>query len=73
MSDLGDAVIQQHLKTLKMPAVRREYRQLARRASADSWTYEEHLRELLDVEIRAREAGTTARRLREARFPLSRT
>ena len=40
-----------------------------RQAGADSWTYEEYLRELLDSEIRAREASTTARRLREARFP----
>ena len=69
MSDLGDAVIQEHLKTLKLPAVRREYDQIARQARADSWTYEEYLRELLDIEIRAREASTTTRRLREARFP----
>ena len=69
MSDLGDAVIQQHLKTLKLPAMRREYGQLARQAGADSWSYEEYLRELLDIEIRAREASTTARRLSEARFP----
>ena len=69
MSDLGDAVIQQHLKTLKLPAMRREYDQLARQAHADSWSYEEYLRELLDIEIHAREASTTARRLSEARFP----
>ena len=69
MSDLGDALIQQHLKTLKMPAIRREYEQLARQAGADGWSYQEYLRELLDLEIRAREASTTARRLREARFP----
>ena len=69
MSDVGDAMIQQHLKTLKLPAMRREYGQLARQARADSWSYEEYLRELLDIEIRAREASTTARRLSEARFP----
>ena len=62
-------MIQQHLKTLKLPAMRREYGQLARQARADSWSYEEYLRELLDIEIHAREASTTARRLREARFP----
>ena len=69
MSDLTDAVIEQHLKTLKLPTMRRAYGQLARQAGADSWTYAEYLRELLDSEIRAREASTTARRLREARFP----
>ena len=69
MSELTDAVIEQHLKTLKLPAMRREYQQLARQAGADGWTFEDYLRELLDREIRAREASTTARRLREARFP----
>ena len=69
MSELTDAVIEQHLKTLKLPTMRRAYGQLARQAGAYSWTYAEYLRELLDSEIRAREASTTARRLREARFP----
>ena len=50
MSDLTDAVIQQHLKTLKMPGMRREYQQLARHAVADSWPYQEYLRELLDID-----------------------
>ena len=54
MSDLTDAVIDDHLKTLKLPTMRREYGQLARQAGADSWTYSEYLRELLDREIRAR-------------------
>ena len=69
MGELTDTVIEQHLKTLKLPAMRREYGQLARQAGADSWSYADYLRELLDCEIRAREASTTARRLREARFP----
>ena len=69
MSQLNDAVIAEHAKTLKLPALRREYGQLARQAGAESWSYEEYLRELLDAEVRAREASTTARRLREARFP----
>ena len=45
MSELTDALIEQHLKTLKLPAMRREYGQLARQAGADSWTYEDYLRE----------------------------
>ena len=69
MSELNDALIEQHSRTLKLPALRREYGGLARQARADSWSYEEYLRELLDAEVRAREASTVARRLREARFP----
>ena len=59
MSELNDAVIAEHAKTLKLPALRRECGQLARQAGAESWSYEEYLRELLDTEVRAREASTT--------------
>lgn len=69
MSDPTAALIEQHLKTLKLPAIRRDYQQLARQAAADSWTFADYLRELLAHEVRARDASTTARRLREARFP----
>ena len=69
MSKVQDALIEQHLRTLKMPGIRGEYGQLARQAQADAWSYHEYLRELLDTEIRSREARTAVRRLREARFP----
>ena len=46
MSELNDALIQEHAKTLKLPALRREYGHLARQARADSWSYEGYLREL---------------------------
>lgn len=69
MSELTDTLIEQHLKTLKLPGMRREYQHLARQAAADSWSYADYLRELLDCEVRARDASATARRLREARFP----
>jgi DNA replication protein DnaC len=69
MSELQDAVIQGHLRTLKLPGMRAEYSQIARQARAESWSYEEYLRELLDTEIRSREQRTALRRLREARFP----
>jgi DNA replication protein DnaC len=69
MSELQDAVIQGHLRTLKLPGIRSEYPQIARQARADSWSYEQYLQELLDTEVRSREHRTAARRLREARFP----
>ena len=34
MTELSDALIEQHAKTLKLPALRREYGQLARQARA---------------------------------------
>lgn len=61
MSAPTEALIEQHLKTLKLPAMRRDYRQLARQAAADSRTFEDYLRELLAHEVRCREASVSAR------------
>ena len=73
MSKVQEALIEAHLKTLKMPGIRGEYSQLARQARADSWSYEDYLRELLDTEISSREGRTAARRLHEARFSALKT
>jgi DNA replication protein DnaC len=64
-----NAVIQEHLQTLKLPAFRRGYEALARQASDGGWAYEDYLRELLDAEVRSRQERSAAGRLREAHFP----
>jgi DNA replication protein DnaC len=64
-----NAVIQEHLQTLKLPAFRRGYEALARQASDAGWAYEDYLRELLDAEVRSRQERAAAGRLREAHFP----
>lgn len=64
-----DAVIQEQVKMLKLPAIGRAYAALARQARDGGWSYEEFLRELLDEELRSRQERAAARRLREARFP----
>ena len=63
------AVIAEGLKTLKMPSVLRDYEQRARQAQDAQWDYEDYLWQLLETEIRDREARTVERRLRAARFP----
>jgi DNA replication protein DnaC len=63
------AVLQQQIQTLKMPAMQRELDAVARRARDGGWPYEEFLRELLDAELCNRDQRASARRLREARFP----
>lgn len=63
------AVISEYLKMLKLPAFATEYQGLARQARDGGWDYEDFLRELLEVELRSREARTAKRRLKEARFP----
>lgn len=63
------AVLDEQLKQLKMPGMRKELEAIHRQACDADWSYGEFLRELCDVELRNREQRTAARRLREARFP----
>ena len=69
MSSIQEALILEHLRTLKLPAIRAQYADVARRAHKDGWSYEAYLQELLEVEMRSREHHMAARRLKEARFP----
>ena len=63
------AVIKDGLKTLRMPSVLRDYEERARQAQDAQWDYEDYLWQLLEAEIRDREARTAERRLRAARIP----
>lgn len=64
-----EAVIAEHLQTLKLPAVRRSYEALARQANDGGWAYQDYLRELLEAEVTSRRDRSAACRLREAHFP----
>lgn len=70
MSDVArQAVIAEHLKTLKLPAFARDYAARARQARDGGWDYEDYLRELLEAEVISRRERCAARRLRAAQFP----
>ncbi len=70
MSDAArNAVLEEQIRTLKLPAIGRELAAVARQARDSGCPYEDFLRELFDVEIRSREQKASVRRLREARFP----
>lgn len=70
MSDVArQAVIAEHLKTLKLPAVARDYAARARQARDGGWDYEDYLRDLLEAEVISRRERCAARRLRAAQFP----
>lgn len=64
-----DAVLRQHLRDLKMPAIAREYEAVGRRARNEDWPYEDYLRELLEAEAASRLQHAMQNRIREARFP----
>lgn len=63
------AVIEEHLKTLKLPGFARDYTARARQARDGSWDYEDFLRELLEAEVVSRRERCAARRLKAAQFP----
>lgn len=64
-----DAVIVQYGRTLKLPAVVREYPARSRQAQKEGWPYEDFLCELLEAEVGSRNERTIARRIKEAHFP----
>lgn len=73
MSSIEETLILAHLRTLKLPAIRGEYTAVARRAQKEGWSYESYLQELLELEMRSREEHMSAKRLKEARFPETKT
>jgi len=73
VSSIEQTIILGHLRSLKLPAIRGEYAAVARRAQKDGWSYQAYLQELLELEMRSREAHMAAKRLKEARFPETKT
>jgi DNA replication protein DnaC len=70
MSDaVVDAVIQEHVRSLRLPTFGRDYQTVARRASNDGWSFENYLRELLEGEVRNRNENAAKRYMKQARFP----
>ena len=66
---IRQAVLNEHLQTLKLPGIAREYQSLVRQACDGGWAYEEFLRCVLESELRSRQERTAARRLQDAHFP----
>ncbi len=69
MNSIETALIEEHLRVLKMPGLRGAYQPLARQAAEAGWTFEVYLKELLEAELRSRDEHMIAHRLKEAKFP----
>jgi DNA replication protein DnaC len=65
-----EALIEAHAIELKLPTVRRRFRQLADEATRAQQTPTAYLAALLDAEVRERAERRERRRLIDARFPL---
>ena len=63
-------LVENYLKTLKLPTFLREYTRVARECAKKEGVYEEFLLCLAELEVQERERKSAARRLREADFPV---
>ena len=62
-----------NLKSLHMPTIRSSYEEVAEQARADSWSYEQYLLELLNLEYEVRQQNRISRNLRASKLPPSKT
>jgi DNA replication protein DnaC len=60
-------------RALKMPGLGRVFDSLARQAREEHWGYEEYLHDVLSAEQTSRQDSAVRHRLREARFPETKT
>lgn len=66
-------LLEHHLKHLKLPTIVREYASLAEVCARDRSDYPEYLLRLTERELLDRERKSAERRLKDARFPVSKT
>ena len=66
MSQAKMLLLEQNLKTLKLPTVLREYARLSREASSASSSYEDYLEKLSELEVSQRMSNAIANRIRAA-------
>lgn len=60
-------------RQLKMPGLARGFEALARQAREEKWTHEDYLHEVLAIELVSRGESAVRHRLRDARFPETKT
>lgn len=71
LSDQEQIII--NLKSLHMPTIRRSYEEVAEQARSDSWSYEQYLLELLNLECEVRQQNRISRNLSISKLPPSKT
>jgi len=66
-------LVRQQTRQLKMPGAARAFEALSRQAREEKWSYEDYLHEVFTVEIASRCESAVRHRLRDARFPETKT
>ncbi len=73
MSDAPQVLLEHYLKQLRLPTMVREYGKLAEQCAKEGVAFEQFLLRLVELEILDRERRSTERRIKSARFPVTKT
>jgi DNA replication protein DnaC len=73
MTDTPQLLLAHHLTALKLPIFLREYDKLARQCAAEGIDYPRYLLRLAELELIERERRSVERRIKEARFPATKS
>ena len=73
MSGTPQVLLGHHLKQLKLPTVLREYDKVARECARDGVDHPRYLLRLVELELIDRERRVVERRIRQARFPATKS
>lgn len=73
MTDTPQILLTHHLKALKLPTFLREYDKLARQCAAEGVDHPRYLLRLAELELIERERRMVERRIKEARFPTTKS
>jgi DNA replication protein DnaC len=65
--------LETHLKTLRLPSVKRDYAKTATDAAKEGVSHERYLLRLLEMELADRDARVFAKRIKDARLPSRKT
>jgi len=73
MSSTSQVLLGHHLKQLKLPTILREYDKVARECARDGVDHPRYLLRLVELELIDRERRVVERRIRQARFPATKS
>lgn len=66
-------LLDHHLKALRLPTMLREYDHVARQSAAEDLDYPRYLLRMAELELLDRERRATERRIRQAKFPVTKS
>ena len=66
-------LLDHHLKALRLPTMLREYDHVARQCAAEDLDYPRYLLRMAELELLDRERRATERRIRQAKFPITKS